>query len=44
MDEDIFAQRKSGRLAALVRLPFRFDHGLLFVAFLLVCTIYVLKN
>jgi hypothetical protein len=28
MGEDIFAQRKSGRMAALARLPFRFDQGL----------------
>jgi hypothetical protein len=41
MGEDIFAQRKSGRMAALARLPFRFDQGL---AFFLVCTIYALKN
>jgi hypothetical protein len=42
--DDTFAQIKSGRLAILVILPFRFDPGLLFVAFLFIYTVYVLKN
>jgi hypothetical protein len=44
MDEDTFEQRKLGRLAGFVRLPFRLDHGLLLVAFLVACTVYALKS
>jgi hypothetical protein len=44
MNLGISMQRKFGSLAALAKLPSRLDHGLLFVAFLLACTVYALKN